>query len=524
MLVYAANLRLCATPGIDKLLDIVAVWLHRKGAGTVSPQVLAKTNSLRLSDGSYLQSWTEWAAYPRLYALRLTHGDREVPGREWSTELGVEDPGDGSDLRATILLETSEVSARVLSPVLITRPRLVESILLECAPVSDTPGLTVRALTLESARAFEYVVTDERRAHPLVVISPTGSGDFLLSAERLRSLVAGLAEVIQIRSDVDTFALADSLGREHVSWLGAVRILFPPRMRGGDRFIPRVSLMPDAIAEILAEGRSVEAEILSILAHRMNLATSRGHIRPERVRELSLRREIARRRREAEEAGSTAELLPLYEEADRENKEKIRQLEEYGRTLDDVVDGLEDEKRSLSSQNEALKAALSRTASPAVSGIPVRTRDALMAVLRGTPSLEDSLHVIAHLFPDRLVVLDSAWKSARAASRFRHVDKALGLLQTLVTSYWQALNDGQGDNEGRKLFGKAYAANESETVMGNKRARALRTFVHEGQPIEMWKHLRIGNKPSVAETLRIHFEWKDGKLVVGHCGEHLDHG
>jgi hypothetical protein len=41
----------------------------------------------------------------------------------------------------------------------------------------------------------------------------------------------------------------------------------------------------------------------------------------------------------------------------------------------------------------------------------------------------------------------------------------------------------------------------------------------------MMKHLKIGVKDSVAETLRIHFEWDDGdrKIIIGHCGSHLDH-
>jgi hypothetical protein len=73
--------------------------------------------------------------------------------------------------------------------------------------------------------------------------------------------------------------------------------------------------------------------------------------------------------------------------------------------------------------------------------------------------------------------------------------------------------------------GNAYSARESETVEANKRARQLRTFNHKGDSIEMMKHLKIGIKDSAAETLRIHFEW-DGnarKIIIGHCGQHLDH-
>jgi hypothetical protein len=446
------------------------------------------------------------------------------------TELGVEDPGNEGDIQASVLLETNEISARVLGPVHTTRPLLVEHLLQECAPTSDTPGLTVKSLTPESARAFDYVVTDDRRAHPLIVVSPTASGQFLLDIDRVRSLVAGLAEVVRIPPDADTFALADILGKEYVAWLGAVRVLFPPRTRGSDRFVPRILILADQLSEIAAEGRSAETELLSIVAHRMNLTNSRRHIRPEAVRELSLRREMLRRRREAEEAGSTAELLPLYEEADRENSQKIRQLEDWNRELESLVESLEEEKRTLASQNENLKAALG-SARPSVPGQPgagaiLQSRDALLAAIAGTPSLEESLQVIAHLFAERVVILDSAWKAARGAVAFQNRPKAFELLRILVTSYWQALTDGRGDNEARKVFGNAYASRESETVETNRRARDLRTFIYDGQPIEMWKHLKIGRKPSVAETLRIHFEWdaRRNKIVIGHCGGHLDHG
>jgi len=39
----------------------------------------------------------------------------------------------------------------------------------------------------------------------------------------------------------------------------------------------------------------------------------------------------------------------------------------------------------------------------------------------------------------------------------------------------------------------------------------------------MLKHLKIGTKDSLSETLRVHFEWiaKEGCIVVGHCGGHL---
>ena len=45
-----------------------------------------------------------------------------------------------------------------------------------------------------------------------------------------------------------------------------------------------------------------------------------------------------------------------------------------------------------------------------------------------------------------------------------------------------------------------------------------------GHGILMERHLKHGVKDSLAEALGVHFDWvaKDRKIVIGHCGKHLD--
>jgi hypothetical protein len=97
----------------------------------------------------------------------------------------------------------------------------------------------------------------------------------------------------------------------------------------------------------------------------------------------------------------------------------------------------------------------------------------------------------------------------------------LDLLLDLAGEYWQKLHDGKGDGEAKNVFGSSYAANEAAAL----RKEGLRkgTFQYQGSPVQMLKHLKIGYKDSVAETLRIHFEWFADmeKIVIGHCGKHL---
>lgn len=93
----------------------------------------------------------------------------------------------------------------------------------------------------------------------------------------------------------------------------------------------------------------------------------------------------------------------------------------------------------------------------------------------------------------------------------------------LVTEYWQQLADGKSDQQAKAVFGQnAYSANEASALSNDGKRR--RTFSYRGRDFLMEKHLKHGVKDSLAETLRIHFEWvaAEKKIIVGHCGKHLD--
>ena len=118
-------------------------------------------------------------------------------------------------------------------------------------------------------------------------------------------------------------------------------------------------------------------------------------------------------------------------------------------------------------------------------------------------------------------------KSAKQSRDFRYPDRLFGLLRKLCSEYYESIRArGKGDGQAGQIFGNAYTARDSELVENNKRARDLRTFDYKGVPVEMMQHLKIGVKPSVAETIRVHFMWdpEREKVIIGHCGPHLDHG
>jgi hypothetical protein len=138
------------------------------------------------------------------------------------------------------------------------------------------------------------------------------------------------------------------------------------------------------------------------------------------------------------------------------------------------------------------------------------------------PPLTSTLEILSIVFPDRIVILDSAVESATRSDTFRHGEQAFELLWTLATTYWDDLQNGNGDVDARKRFGNAFAAQES--VKLSKAGRTHRIFNYGGKPLLMEKHLKIGTADNAADTLRIHFEWvaEEARIIVGYCGRHLD--
>lgn len=527
MLVYANNLQLEPEEGVDQIIQIIAKWVGKKsGPGSfVDPQKLLQgIKELKLKDGSVLVSRSTFDSsdssdFPRFISARFSHSDSAVAGRRWTTEIGLRQDLADSPIDCSILLRTDEVSARVNSSVTVTRPTLVLNLFEKCRPTQITPGLFLKTLDLFSIDYFLKAVTNEERRRPIVVISADPSGNYLIPPERVRSIVLGLAEVFEIPPSTDTFQLQNLIGRRFISYGGAIRLIFPKNPKGDYYESPVIT--SDKLVELATEHGAIESEILSIITHRMNVPLSYRHISIEFVNQVNLRAKLRRAVETARASTDTKEqdyFVELLELADTELSTLYNDLTDKNdecRKLQAAVDGLQfalSEKQSGNTLDEQALATLQ----------PIRAT--FRTISRKELTLEDALRTCAALFPDRLVVLDSAYASAKESDRsgFLHSEKALDLLIKLVADYWSMLNEGGSDQQAKAIFGNdAYAPNEAGL---SKDGRKRREFRYNGTAVQMDKHLKHGVKESVAATLRIHFEWfaEPRNFVIGHCGKHLD--
>lgn len=527
MLVYCSRISLVHTSDDAAVLGAIAGWLREKpGLSDVDPAMFRDEGDTRLADRSFL----EWLAVEhegeQWRSVRYGHPDRgDAHGREWLTDIGVWRNRDA--FTCSVMLHTREQSALVDPNVQTTRPKVVADIFAKCRVASNTSGGTVRQLRIADAEAFMYEVHDPERTHPIVQISYDAAGKYLIGPERAASLLAGVAVVTAIPPDVDTFALEDALDGRYCCYHGAVNIIWPCVKSGAQRYVPFQRIMAHQIEAVRAGGSWPESQLLATVCHRMNEVYARDHISPEIVRAAKHRAALAEARKSAPKPDP--ELEDLMRKVDADQRAEIAQLKGELKQRDEQLAEARGDLEVAGRNIETLKASLSqagrRTDGPAPTAVTEDARAAMLAAASEDFSLSDVLDLLAVLFPERLVILDSARKSARDASDFKYPRRAFSLLHTLCSDYWQALADGKGDSVARATLGNAYSGKESETVEKNKRARKLRTFTYKGKPNAMMAHLKIGTKDSRTETWRAHFLWDadERKIVLGHCGKHLDH-
>lgn len=538
MLVYANRLQLHGVDSETVVFKAIGGWLKEKLGFGLHPDQLLSKGEYRGQPGTQSPRLRIFSCYdgePALCAWVLKHGDSEVWGRQWTVELGVKKST--GTLEVSCVVKADHRSTLVSSPVSASQPRVIQYILAnvasnrwDAAVAEALPGQVLKTVgeDRDSYRALLYEIERPNRDAAIVLVSTTREGDYLIDPSALQRTLIGLAQVVQVLPDSDTWELAEVVGRRRSAFHGAVNVLSIPPQSGSVR--TRLFL-PDEIRDWGEESQRI-SQVLAWVTGNTNLARLRDHVQPEGVRLLSTRRRMERLRAAAvgmKEAELREALIAASKEAEEEQERVFEEFVEADESLrhekawlEDELQNREDELRKKNFEYNALKGRLSAVgAGRSVEFDPEFWLDLMLR--KGEPTPLDCLDIIERCHGDKCIVLDSARDSAKK-SRFINGRKLLDQLVRLVTSYRSGLLAGGGDGEARRVFGRGeYAAKESETVMANPAMRRQRTFAYCGAPVEMFQHLKIGVVDDRTQTIRTHFHW-DGtrrKIVIGHCGEHL---
>ncbi len=456
------------------------------------------------------------------YSLKYSRKDPDLTTRLWHTTISFrripvneENKEITTDCKITVETEDfkpTETPAAVYTPPIVGK-------FMKHLPLSVlTPQPEVVKLTNgDSVYELNSDIDFNDRRYAIVIVCPNDFDEMPIKSSRLAYLSAGLAQVYEIDVKADWDGLQDVLGYKFTPKSGEVKFIYPVNQNGGF-MIPQFDYKQFRINNLKDEGVDVEQEMFSQIAQRLCRTHAYRQTTPENVAKLIKYQSFQDIKREAiqtAEATLSNEIKEIFNDSDRELD-----------TLRIETKDLKTENRRLKYELQTLQDIFQPTSNVPVAAFNYVELKKILDIPCERYLVEDSLHVLQSIFPERLVVLPSAFASAHESRTFRDKKRAFNLLWKLTTDYYQSLCEGKPDAISKQIFGDDFSAKESETVEKNAVARHLRIFTYKGNDYEMMAHLRIGTKESVADTLRIHFRWfaDEQKIVIGHCGKHLNFG
>ncbi len=519
MLVYANHLRIEGAGAEDAVFKAVGGWLKEQMAFGLPPAQLRQDGSFRGKRGetpSRLRVYTCSDTKPSPYSWVLDHPDEQVRGRKWAVEIGAKVMP--AFIEVSCVVRTDRRSAVVSGRVAPAQPRVMRYIIANIvstnnARFADTvPGEEVKVVSTDDEyRALGFDIARSDRSSAVVLVSPSHDEKCLLDVYRLQSSLIGLAQVVYVSPEGNTYRMEKILGRSKSAWAGAVNVLGVPT-RGGR--VPNRLFRAEEIVELGVEAQRISG-LLSWVTESTNTLRLRDHLRPDSVAMQATRLRL--RRKIDASTGETKEFERLLDETLQEKEDIVGERDEIELSLLEAKDELGQQGYEMRSLKSQLSESSGRQ--DTIDGEWWLQR----VLARAKPSPSDCLRMVEEVHSERCIVLPSARASADKSASFAHGRQLLDLMQRLVTKYREGLK-GAGDSKAKHVFGRSeFAARESDTVMGSPSFRRYRYFRYEGARVPMYRHLKIGVADDVTQTIRVHFHWdaEREKIVIGYCGPHL---
>ncbi len=297
MLVYANHLRVQGADVELAVFRAIGGWLKEQLGFGFHPDQLKQDgeyNGRRGENRSRLRIHECYDGDPALCAWVLKHADESVHGRQWIVEVGFKKFA--GTMEVSCVVKTDERSALVSSPVSASQPRVIRYIANNVLDAKDAdftdaePGEILRTVghDLDSCRAFLAEVGRPDRDGAIVLVSATHQGEYLVNPPELQRTLIGLAQVVQVLPESNSYEMREILGQLRSAWGGVLNVLPIPSSSGIVR--PRYFLRD----EIRGWGEEPQ-RISQVLAHvtaNTNIPRLRMHVRPEGVIQLSMRRRM----------------------------------------------------------------------------------------------------------------------------------------------------------------------------------------------------------------------------------------
>lgn len=528
---------------------------------------------------------------PQYWAMDYDEPDGNIAARRWHTSVGIVSHGKTCvvSVRITNYLLPSYVGPRPSTPPSSTPNFVRKLIMLNGFRARIGSTVLSRRFTwvgnLQRYRdAFVKPLVDPARELPLIVVATDYEGEAPTDARDLAYKAMGMAKVLlldlkeyRVRDYVRQTFVEGTPAFEHRVSANSVRVYNPglnPKSavdarrhrlfsredigRLGDGF-------NDMLVRSLTRGWVQDDEdVVDVLDVATRARRERNAELRRRLDELSRQSEERareRRRRGEREAGETvAELRQLLEERDLEiarleedNAVWHGMAEEYAGDLEEVSADAERRKEKAHAEIAGYIAEVAQKdeeiallgdevsqleydrkfawdqVAQFTSDLTVAQR--ALSVYEGVSHipgrLSELLEVLDSLYPDRVVVLDEARKSALAFDGKYDLDDEWAILRSVPTTLWDLYfgkapsSNVQKDYQAATSFELAL----TEGAQTNKGAKYMkqRERIYRGQTVTIAPHIK-GRSGNSNDHFRLHYyaDTERKVIVIGHCGAHLE--
>lgn len=517
----------------------------------------------------------------RAWALEYDEADARRPERHWHTRIGLSTTADGTcivNAKVTHYIVPGYFGTPLPEPHA-NIPNFIKELIglkaYQCCigeTVVRRDALALGRMTF-TPEFTENLLSPDREI-PLVLITSDKEGKMpVKEVGRLTSALLGLANVYTLdmsvnanRKSLNGLLSARGTCPGWVTSTSRLRI-FPPHTdlespvsAAASRFYSKEAMdkwpggqlaFTDMLNRSFARGYAktdddvLEMADIDLLLQRIASERARAGIRELRARigkaktvaalplnadEASLKdaeKRFERMTREAREMNERLEeqeqLIELYEE---ENERVMRQ----NRALEERMRELESDKSQLETLRYRLVEAQGRADEKAAEAARLKDEAASLEKIDHFPtSLVEELELAGRLWPDRIVVLPEAVRSA-AAYRYCDLDEEWRILRAVATVLWDIyFGDGDSsdiDEEFKRRTGFTHTFRESGATNASPALVKLRRRSYKGSEIDITPHIKGSGRrdSSKLHPFRLHYhaDAEGKKIVIGHCGEHLD--
>lgn len=484
------------------------------------------------------------------WAMELDEEDGSQWERRWHTRVGVSGGHDEAEVNIQISYYTDRRAFREPRKPGPNVPRvLAELVGLEGCRTFIGGMQVCKKATYLTADSFESeflpTLTDQNRALPVVLVTTDFQGKEPIDIGYLADNLAGMAKVYVANfgnqglraSMFNAFPKKIEGSRGWGMGNGSLAIYQPgvnlsePSDRArlaiySEHQMKKSAGNPAMFLQELRRGlgRSIGRranDVLSIADIAWRKSRQRSKESEKRLKELSERRHSAPVNSASEDIEALRTELNDAQEEAQEWEELSTQIQHDLNDANARIDELAAENSRLVAKNDSLEFNLSKSGFGAQEG----ASSEVIAACKKLPSnLSGSLRLASVLFANRLAISERAYEGAEAWDR-QSQDDGWELIYAIATELWSLRFEDSGNQRTDIAFanrtGLEYSPNESKLTVGSASMMRMRKATVDGAEYDCIPHVKGRNGK---EALRIHlaFDDENRRIVIGHCGEHLD--